>query len=147
MMPEFSEERAHQLGNTFSIIPIIIYIGVAVLLSIIAILSLIDSFFEIIKMMSSMQWDEGIINVLYTILFTVIIVELFETVTVYLKTKTVPIRALLIAALTALIRHLIVFNVGETEIINYFGIAIVMAVIIAGIYLLKDDVHTENLRI
>lgn len=146
-MPEFSEERAHQLGNTFSIIPIIIYIGVAVLLSIIAILSLIDSFFEIIKMMSSMQWDEGIINVLYTILFTVIIVELFETVTVYLKTKTVPIRALLIAALTALIRHLIVFNVGETEIINYFGIAIVMAVIIAGIYLLKDDVHTENLRI
>lgn len=146
-MPEFSEERANQLVNTFSMIPIIIYIGVAILLSIVAVMSLIESIFEIISMMTTMHWETGIVNVIYSILFTVIIIELFETVTVYLKTKTVPVRALLIAALTALIRHLIVVNISETEIYNYIGISIVMAVLIAGIYLLKEDIHTGNLRI
>ncbi|NLV27690.1 MAG: phosphate-starvation-inducible PsiE family protein [Methanomicrobiales archaeon] len=146
-MPEFTEERANQLVNIFSIIPVVIYIGVAILLSIVAIMSLAESFIEIVFMISTMQWENGIIKVIYSILFTIIIIELFETVTVYLKTKKVPVRALLIAALTALIRHLIVENLSDTEIFDYLGISIVMAVLIAGIFLLKDDVHTGNLRI
>ena len=146
-MPEFTEEHANQLVNTFSLIPVIIYIGVAILLSIVAAMSLIESVIQIILMMTTMQWEVGIVQVIYSILFTIIIIELFETVTVYLKTKKVPVRALLIAALTALIRHLIVANISETEIYNYIGISIVMAVLIAGIFLLKDDIQTGNLRL
>lgn len=145
MMPEFTDEKANQLVNSLSLIPIGIYLGVAILLSIIAIFSLLESVFEVFAMLSTMQWEEGILQVIYSILFTIIIIELFETVTVYLKTKKVPVRALLIVALTALIRHLIVINMSETEITDYLGIAVVMAVLIAGVYLLKDDIHTSNL--
>lgn len=144
-MPEFSEERANQLVNILSVIPIAIYIGVAVLLSIIAILSLLVSFLEVITMLTTMQWEEGITQAIYSLLFTIIIIELFETVTVYLKTKKVPVRTFLIVALTALIRHLIVINISETEIYNYLGISVVMAVLIAGIYLIKEDIHSINL--
>ncbi|HOJ95422.1 MAG TPA: phosphate-starvation-inducible PsiE family protein [Methanospirillum sp.] len=144
-MPEISEERANQLVTTFSSISIVVYIGVAILLSIIAILSLIESFLEVIMILSTYHWEEGIIQVIYSILFTIIIIELFETVTVYLKTKRVPVRALLIVALTALIRHIIVINISETEVYHYLGISVVMAVLIAGVYLLKEDIHSGNL--
>jgi len=76
-MPEISEERANQLVNTFSSISIVVYIGVAILLSIIAILSLIESFLEVIMILSTLHWEEGIIQVIYSILFTIIIIELF----------------------------------------------------------------------
>ncbi len=144
-MRELSEEHANQLVNTFSSISIAVYVGVAILLSIIAILSLIESFLEVVAILSSMHWEEGIVQVIYSILFTIIIIELFETVTVYLKTKRVPVRALLIVALTALIRHIIVINISETEVYHYLGLSVIMAVLIAGVYLLKEDIHSGNL--
>lgn len=144
-MRELSEEHANQLVNTFSSISIAVYVGVAILLSIIAILSLVESFLEVVAILSSMHWEEGIVQVIYSILFTIIIIELFETVTVYLKTKRVPVRALLIVALTALIRHIIVINISETEVYHYLGLSVIMAVLIAGVYLLKEDIHSGNL--
>ena len=72
-MRELSEEHANQLVNTFSSISIAVYVGVAILLSIIAILSLIESFLEVVAILSSMHWEEGIVQVIYSILFTIII--------------------------------------------------------------------------
>lgn len=144
-MVEISEEYANKLVNTFSTISIVVYVGVAILLSIIAIFSLAESFLGVIALLSSMQWEEGIVQVIYSILFTIIIIELFETVTVYLKTKQVPVRALLIVALTALIRHIIIMNISESELFRYLGLSVIMAVLIAGIYLLKEDIHSGNL--
>ena len=144
-MVEISEEYANKLVNTFSTISIVVYVGVAILLSIIAIFSLGESFLGVIALLSSMQWEEGIVQVIYSILFTIIIIELFETVTVYLKTKQVPVRALLIVALTALIRHIIIMNISESELFQYLGLSVIMAVLIAGIYLLKEDIHSGNL--
>ncbi|WP_214035635.1 phosphate-starvation-inducible PsiE family protein [Methanospirillum sp.] len=145
MMRELSEERANQIVNTFSMISISVYIGVAILLSIIAIFSLAESFLGVIALLSSMQWEQGIVQVIYSILFTIIIIELFETVTVYIKTKRVPVRALLIVALTALIRHIIIINISDTELLHYLGLSVIMAVLIAGIYLLKEDIQSGNL--
>ena len=144
-MHELSEERANQIVNTFSIISISVYIGVAILVSIIAIFSLAESFLGVIALLSSMQWEHGIVQVIYSILFTIIIIELFETVTVYIKTKRVPVRALLIVALTALIRHIIIINISDTELFHYIGLSVIMAVLIAGIYLLKEDIQSGNL--
>ena len=145
MMRELSEERANQIVNTFSMISISVYIGVAILLSIIAIFSLAESFLGVIALLSSMQWEQGIVQVIYSILFTIIIIEIFETVTVYIKTKRVPVRALLIVALTALIRHIIIINISDTELLHYLGLSVIMAVLIAGIYLLKEDIQSGNL--
>lgn len=146
-MRELTDDRSDQLVIIFSYIPMMIYIGVAILLSIIAIMSLIESVYSIISMITSFNYSEGVIQVVYSILFTIIIIELFETVTVYIKTKKVPVRALLIVALTAVIRHLIVISVNETPIMEYVGVSVVMAVLISGIYLLKEDIQASNIRI
>lgn len=146
-MRELPEDKSDQLVIIFSYIPMMIYIGVAILLSIIAIMSLIESVYSIIFMITSFNYSEGVIQVVYSILFTIIIIELFETVTVYIKTKKVPVRALLIVALTAVIRHLIVISVNETPILEYVGVSVVMAVLISGIYLLKEDIQASNIRI
>jgi uncharacterized membrane protein (DUF373 family) len=146
-MRELTEEKTDQLVILFSYVPMLVYIGVAILLSIIAFLSLIDSVYSVISIISSNNPSEGIINVVYSILFTVIIIELFETVSVYIKTKKVPVRALIIVALTAVIRHLIVMSVSDAPIMEYIGVSIVMAVLISGIYLLKEDIHNADIRI
>lgn len=138
-MPEISDERTDQIVNTIAFVPMMVYICVAFLLSIIAFISLIESIYEIYLMVTTLNWTEGIVKVIYAILFTIIIIELFETVTAYLKTKRVPVKALLIVALTAVVRHLIVINVSDTPFLEYVGISIVLAVLIAGIFLIKDS--------
>jgi len=138
-MPKISDERTDQIVNTIAFVPMVVYICVAFLLSIIAFISLIESVYEIYLMVSTLNWTEGIVKVIYAVLFTIIIIELFETVTAYLKTKRVPVKALLIVALTAVVRHLIVINVSDTPFQEYIGISVVLAVLIAGIFLIKDS--------
>ena len=50
------------------------------------------------------------------LLLTITIIVLFETVTVYFKTKHVEVRALLIAGLTGMVRHILIFNVHHHAI-------------------------------
>lgn len=138
-MPEISDERTEQIVSAIAFVPMVVYICVAFLLSIIAFISLIESVYEIYVMVTTLNWTGGIVNVIYAILFTIIIIELFETVTAYLKTKRVPVKALLIVALTAVVRHLIVINVSDTPFLEYIGISVVLGVLIAGIFLIKDS--------
>ena len=121
------------------VVPVIIYIVVAFFLTIAAIFSLGITLYDIISMILTHNWEEGIIQVIYAILLTVIIVELFETVIVYLRTKRVPVRAILIAGLTGMIRHVIIFNVSTAEPIEIIGPAVMLAVLIAGVYLLREE--------
>ena len=97
-------------------------------------------------MIQTGQWEGEIVKLIYELLLTVIIIELFETVTVYIRTKKVPVRAILIAGLTAMIRHVIVVNLSEVEPFYVIGPAMLMAVLIAGIYLLKDDIHIADIK-
>lgn len=127
------------LTKYLRLVPVIIYIIVAIFLTIAAIISLGVTLIEIISMISTKNWETGIINVVYSILFTVIIVELFETVIVYLRTKRVPVRAILIAGLTGLIRHVIIFNISDAQPIQIIGPAVMLAVLIGGVYLLKEE--------
>ncbi len=123
----------------FGAIPIFVYIIVAIFLTIIAIASLIITGFEIYLMFIGGETSSTLVDIIYSILLTVIIVELFETVTVYLRTKRVPVRAILIAGMTALVRHVIILNITELSPAETFGIAILMAVFVGGIYLLREE--------
>ena len=125
-------------------IPVLIYIVTAFFLTIVAIISLGMTFSDILTMISTQSWEEGIIQVIYAILLTIIIIELFETVIVYLRTKQVPVRAILIAGLTAMIRHVIIFNVSKVEPMEVIGPAMMLAVLIAGVYLFRDDPDAPN---
>jgi uncharacterized membrane protein (DUF373 family) len=146
-MADSLAEQTAPVIRVMTTVPVLIYIVLALFLTVVAVISLGITLMEIISLFTTQSWDEGIIQVIYSILLTVIIIELFETVIVYLKTKRVPVRAILIAGLTAMIRHVILFNISKAEPIEVIGPAVMLAVLIAGVYLLREDIDTGNIRI
>jgi phosphate starvation-inducible membrane PsiE len=125
--------------RVFSIVPMILYMIVAVMLTIIAIFSVLDAGQLIVQMIVSRDFANGLVNVIYALLLTITIIVLFETVTVYFKTKHVEVRALLIAGLTGMVRHILVYNVGSVDPTILFGTVALLAVLIAGIVLVKPE--------
>jgi uncharacterized membrane protein (DUF373 family) len=125
----------------FALVPMALYMIVAALLTIIAIFSVYDAAKLIMAMISSKDFSTGITNVINSLLLTITIIVLFETVTVYFRTKHVEVRALLIAGLTGMVRHILIFNVTTTnDVYMMFAAVALLAVLIAGIVLVKSEV-------
>jgi uncharacterized membrane protein (DUF373 family) len=123
----------------FSFIPLLFYFLVALILSVIAIFSIAhvgDVFFN---MFQTKDYSSGIFNAIHAILLTIIIIELFETVIIYLHTRQIPVRALLMVGLTAMIRHALVFSIQEAQLIDLVATGIVMTVLVLGIYMLRNE--------
>ena len=123
----------------FSLIPILCYVLVALLLSIIALFSLIHAGIVLFHMLEGGEIMPAIANGIHAVLLTVIIIELFETVAIYLRTKHVPILILLMVGLTAMIRHALIFSFENVEVLDLVATATVMMVLIVGLYVLRDD--------
>ena len=123
----------------FSLVPMILYTIVAILLTIIAAFSVWDALQLIAQMIISRDFANGLVNVIYALLLTITIIVLFETVTVYFKTKHVEVRALLIAGLTGMVRHVLIYNVDTVDPVTLFGTVALLAVLIAGIVLIKPE--------
>ena len=123
----------------FSLVPLILYTIVAILLTIIAVFSVWDALQLIAQMIMSRDFANGLVNVIYALLLTITIIVLFETVTVYFKTKHVEVRALLIAGLTGMVRHVLIYNVATVDPAMLFGTVALLAVLIAGIVLVKPE--------
>jgi len=123
----------------FSLVPMILYTIVAIMLTIIAAFSVWDALQLIYQMILSRDFANGLVNVIYALLLTITIIVLFETVTVYFKTKHVEVRALLIAALTGMVRHVLIYNVDTVDPVTLFGTVALLAVLIAGIVLIKPE--------
>jgi uncharacterized membrane protein (DUF373 family) len=126
----------------FSLVPLVLYMMIAIMLSIIAILSLYDSaslIYKLIGSLNSISPSEDIIGVINALLLTITIIVLFETVTVYFRTRHVEVRTLLIAGVTGVVRHVLVYNVATTDILQLFAAVAVLAVLIAGIVLIKPE--------
>jgi phosphate starvation-inducible membrane PsiE len=117
----------------------ILYMIVAVMLTIIAIFSVLDAGQLIVQMVVSRDFANGLVNVIYALLLTITIIVLFETVTVYFRTRHVEVRALLIAGLTGMVRHILVYNVGAVDPTLLYGTVALLAVLIAGIVLVKPE--------
>ena len=118
------------------------YIIVAALLTIIAVFSIYDAAQQVVAMVVSGDFANGLLQVIYALLLTITIVVLFETVTIYFRTKRVDVRALLIAGLTGMVRHILVYNVTTTDVPQMFATVALLAVLIAGIVLIKGEVTT-----
>src|SRR5208283_3376939 len=123
----------------FSLVPLILYTIIAIMLTVIAIFSAWDDIKLIAQMILSQDFANGLVNVIYALLLTITIIVLFETVTVYFRTKRVEVRALLIAGLTGIVRHILVYNVATTVAIQMFATVALLAVLIAGIVLVKSE--------
>jgi uncharacterized membrane protein (DUF373 family) len=130
----------------FSHVPIICYLMVALLLSILAFFSLINAanlilhvFGDMEDIVIGMYQAPGMYHAIHAILLTVIIIEMFETVTIYLRTKQIPILILLMVGLTAMIRHILSFGFDEVDTMDMVATAIVILVLVCGIYMLKNN--------
>jgi uncharacterized membrane protein (DUF373 family) len=123
----------------FSLVPLAMYIIVAALLTIIAIFSVYDAALQIVDMIVSRDFADGLVQTIYALLLTITIIVLFETVTVYFRTKRVDVRALLIAGVTGLVRHILVYNVATTDALQMFATVALLAVLIVGIVFVKSE--------
>ena len=143
-MPEVSP-RMNIIINVFSYIPLIIYFCVAILLTIVAIASLYDCALLMVSLVTNTtattvpSGEPGIIQIIYSILLTITVIVLFETVTVYFKTKHVPVRALLVAGLTGTIRQILVISYSNVNVLQLFATIGILAVLIAGVVLVKEE--------
>lgn len=126
--------------QVFSLVPQGIYLVVALLLTIVAVVSVYDAILMIVNLFVTKDFANGIMQVVYSLLLTITVIVLFETVVVYFRTKHVQVRALLVAGLTGTIRHVLVYNVANTTLWEMMGTVAILAVLIAGIVLVKDDV-------
>jgi hypothetical protein len=123
----------------FSLVPQGIYFIVALLLTVVAVISVYDAILLIANLVRTGDVASGIMQVIYALLLTITVIVLFETVTVYFRTKHVLVRALLVAGLTGTIRHVLIYNVSVTGTLEILGTAVILAVLIAGIVLVKDE--------
>lgn len=128
-----------KLTAFFSLVPLVLYTVVAILLTVVAFFSVWDALQLVAQMIVSRDFANGLVNVIYALLLTITIIVLFETVTVYFKTKRVEVRALLIAGLTGMVRHVLVYNVATVDPAMLFGTVALLAVLIAGIVLVKPE--------
>ena len=123
----------------FSQVPLVLYTIVAIMLTIIALVSLYDSTILIYHLVIPTGYSADIISVINSLLLTITIIVLFETVTVYFKTKHVEVRALLVAGLTGMVRHILVYNMEKIDPLMLSASVALLAVLIAGIVLVKPE--------
>ena len=104
-----------RITDIFSLVPLVLYTIVAVMLTIIAIFSVYDAAVLTWRLAFPPAVPVTIIDVINALLLTITIIVLFETVTVYFKTKHVEVRALLVAGLTGMVRHVLVYNMQSID--------------------------------
>jgi uncharacterized membrane protein (DUF373 family) len=140
-MPERSPVT-EAITNFFSLVPMVLYTVVAILLTVIAVFSVYDSAILIYQLIVPTSSPVNIISVINALLLTITIIVLFETVTVYFRTKHVEVRALLVAAFTGMVRHILVYNMVDTDPLTLLTTAILLGVLIGGIILVKPETLT-----
>jgi uncharacterized membrane protein (DUF373 family) len=130
------------ITNFFSFVPLVLYTIVAIMLTIIAIFSVYDSAMVIYQLIVPPKIPVNLISVINALLLTITIIVLFETVSVYFRTKHVEVRALLVAGLTGMVRHILVYNMEDIDPMIMFSTVALLAVLIAGIVLVKPETVT-----
>jgi uncharacterized membrane protein (DUF373 family) len=116
-----------------------IYLLVALFLGIMALMT----FFLVARDLSQFVTGQSTLDVidaaLNSLLVTLIIAALIQTVIVYIKVHTLDLRLILGVGLTAMIRRVLVFGVEKTITWEQMAVtALLILVIIIGIYLVGD---------
>lgn len=127
------------ITNFFSLVPLVLYTIIAIMLTIIAFISVYDAAQLIYQLIAFQNAAANIISIINALLLTITIIVLFETVTVYFRTKHVEVRALLVAGLTGMVRHVLVYNMEGIDPLTMFATVALLAILIAGIVLVKPE--------
>ena len=123
-----------------TVVTFAIYLGIAILLSLLALVSLVDAARFLIAIPSSPLHTTALHVGLQAVLLTIIIVEILETVLVYFRTSRILVRPILIAGLTAMVRKVITMGVESFNAVDLLAIAVVIAVLTAAVlYIGKEE--------
>jgi uncharacterized membrane protein (DUF373 family) len=120
-----------------------IYLAIAIVLSLLALISLVDVVKSFIDIWGSLTLTAGILNVLHAVLLTIIIVEILETVIVYFRTNRVLVRPILVAGLTAMVRRILFYGVEAIQPMDLLVDAVVIAVLTAAVVLIGKEESQE----
>lgn len=128
------------------ILPVItrwIYFAIAIVLALLALLSLVDVVKGFLKIGGSLTLTASILSILHSVLLTIIIVEILETVIVYFRTNRVLVRPILIAGLTAMVRRILFYGVEMIEPVDLLVDAVVIAVLTAAVVVIGKEEQQE----
>jgi uncharacterized membrane protein (DUF373 family) len=120
-----------------------IYFAIAVVLSLLALISLVDVARGFLNLGNSLTLTAGILNILHAVLLTIIIVEILETVIVYFRTNRVLVRPILVAGLTAMVRRILFYGVEAIQPMDLLVDAVVIAVLTAAVVLIGKEEYQE----
>jgi len=135
MATESSQDRTpHKMVTVFEYAELVLYGAVAVLLVVIAIISLLD---EVGSITSYLVTESPILGV-QALLNTIIILELLMTVVGYLKTKSISLGLLLGAGLTAMIRKIITVGYQPLAVQDFTLALVAIAILVAAIFFVGD---------
>jgi uncharacterized membrane protein (DUF373 family) len=138
MMP--INRRLRIAVSGISIAAVAIYLVIAVVLSLLAIISFYEVFLLMWMIFDQANITIAILGVLHALLVTIIILELLETVTVYLTIQRILVKPLLIAGLTAMIRRVLVFGVEPSEPLDIFAtVAVIGVLTVAIVFIGKEE--------
>ena len=104
-----------------------IYLLIASALAVLAFFSFYDVLVCIAGLFTAPDLTLAVLETLHTLLLTLIIIEVLETVTAYFRTNRVQVRPILIAGLTAMVRRILLFGV---EMTGFADIAVTLAAVI-----------------
>lgn len=118
----------------------VIYLFIAIVLVLLA----VASFYDVAIQFRDMFWSgvpmtDSILTVLHSLLVTIIIIEILETVTAYFRTSRLQVRPILIAGITAMVRKVLVYGLEPTDIVDVAGTVAVIAVLTLAVYLIGKD--------
>ncbi len=126
--------------SALSSVTMIIYLAIAIALSVLAILSFYDVALLTLHIFSADDMTLGVLAVLHALLLTIIIIELLDTVTLYFKTNKLQVTPILIAGLTAMVRRILAFGVEPVDTIDVgLTLAAILVLTIAIVYIGKQE--------
>jgi uncharacterized membrane protein (DUF373 family) len=137
-----SDGRSRLMNRAIAILASVtatIYLIIAVILVILVGVSFYGVLQQLFSIFSGISLTDGILSVLHTILLSIIILELLETVVIYFRTHRVQVRPILFAGLTAMIRRILVFGVEQVGVIELLTTVAVIAVLTAAIVLIGKE--------
>ena len=123
-----------RIVRVFEASELVLYSAVAVLLVVIAIISLLDEVENITSYLSSASTLLG----LQELFATIIILELLMTVVGYMKRRSINLALLLGAGLTAMIRKIITVGYSSTSNQEFALVLLATAILVAAIIFVGD---------
>jgi hypothetical protein len=124
-------------------VPTGLYIIVAFILVVAALVSLYDAGLITVRMIASKEFALGR-DVFIALFHAITAIVLIETTIVFFRTKHLAVQTLLIAGLTEMIRHVLIYDVMTMDPLHIFSLVSIMTVLIAGIVLTKSDFAPQN---